>query len=52
MCLTSDVVEDVEHFLLLCPSFDVQRGDLLAGVLALVRPFGHSNPSNEVLGQL
>ena len=29
-------------------SFDIQRRDLLAGVLALVRPFGLSNPSNEV----
>ena len=29
-----------------------QRRDLLAGVLALVRPFGPTNPSNEVLTQL
>ena len=33
-------------------SFDIQRRDLLAKVLALVRPFGLSNPSNEVLTQL
>ena len=38
--------------LLLCPSFDTQRRDLLAGVLALIRPFGLTNPSNEVLTQL
>ena len=35
-----------------CPSFDIQRQNLLAGVLALVRPFGITNPSNEVLTQL
>ena len=40
------------HFLLLCPSFDIQRRDLLAGVLALVKPFGITNPSTEVLTQL
>ena len=34
------------------PSFEIQRRDLLAGVLALVRPFGLSNPSNEVLMRL
>ena len=44
-------VSNWKHFLLLCPSFDTQR-DLLAGVLALVRPFGLSIPSNEVLTQL
>ena len=52
MCLSNDGIEDMEHFLLLCPSFDTQRRDLLAGVLALVRPFGLTNPSNEVLTQL
>ena len=52
LCLTSDDIEDTEQFLLLCPSFDIQRGDLLAGVLALVRPFGDGNPSNEVPTQL
>ena len=34
---TSDVIEDTEHFLLLCPSFPVQRRDLLAGVVKLLR---------------
>ena len=39
-------------FVINCPSFDTQRRDLLAGVLALIRPFGLTNPSNEVLTQL
>ena len=52
MCISNDGIEDTEHFLLLCPSFDTQRRDLLAGVLTLVQPFGFSNPSNEVLTQL
>ena len=51
MCPTNDGIEDTEHFLLLCPSFDMQRRDLLAGVLAILRPFGHNNLSNEVLMQ-
>ena len=52
MCPTNDGIEDTEHFLLLCPSFDAQRRDLLAGVFDLVRPFGYNNLSNEVLMQL
>ena len=52
MCISNDGIEDTEHFLLLCPSLDIQRRDLLAGVLALVRPFALSNPSNEILTQL
>ena len=39
MCPTNDGIEDTEHFLLLCPSFGVQRRDLLAEVSQLVRPF-------------
>ena len=31
MCPTNDGVEDTEHFLLHCPSFDEERRDLLAG---------------------
>ena len=49
MCPTNDGIEDTEHFLLLCPTFDVPRRDLLAGVSALLRPLGHTNPSNEFL---
>ena len=30
----------------------MQDANLLAGVLALIRPFGLTNPSNEVLTQL
>ena len=39
--------EDAEH-LLLCPSFDTQRRDLLAGVSKLLRPFVQMNtlPNN------
>ena len=45
MCRSNDGIEDTEHFLLLCPSFDLQRRDLLAGVLAILRPFGYNNLS-------
>ena len=38
MCPTSDGIEDTDHFLLLCPSFDVQRQDLLAGIAELLQP--------------
>ena len=34
-----ECIEDTEHFLLLCQSFDIQRQDLLAGVSELLRPF-------------
>ena len=46
---SNDGIEDTEHFLLLCPSFAVPRRDLLAGLLALLRPYGYVNNSNEVL---
>ena len=39
MCPKSDGIEDTEHFLLLCPSVDVQRQDLLAEMVELLRPF-------------
>ena len=52
MCPTNDGIEDTEHFLLLCPCFDVQRQDLLAGIYALVRPLGYVNLANEDLLQL
>ena len=53
MCPTNDGIEDTEHFLLLCPSFDVQRRDLLAGVAELLRPLVQiTNPSNDALTQL
>ena len=53
MCPTSDGIEDTEHFLLLCPSFDVQRQDLLAGIVELLRPFALiTNLSNDALKKL
>ena len=46
-------IEDTEHFLLLCPSFDLQRRDLLAGIVELLRPFVQiTNLSNDALIQL
>ena len=53
MCPTSDGIEDMEHFLLLCPSSDVQRQDLLAGMVELLRPFVQIiDLSNDALTQL
>ena len=45
MCPTNDGVENTEHLLLLCPSFAVQRQNLLAEILPLLRPFGYANLS-------
>ena len=39
MCPTNDGIEDTEHFLLLCPSFDNQRQQLLASISVAVRPY-------------
>ena len=53
MCPTSDGIEDAEHFLLLYPSFDVQRQDLLAGIAELLRPVVQiADLSNDALTQL
>ena len=53
MCPTSDGIEDTEHFLLLCPSFDAQRQDLLAGIVELLRPVVQiADLSNDALTQL
>ena len=50
---TSDGIEDTEHFLLLCPSFDVQRQDFLAGIAELLRPVKQiADLSNDALTQL
>ena len=48
---SNDGIESTKHFLLLCPSFEVQRRNLLAGVLAVLRPFGYIDLSNKVLTQ-
>ena len=53
MYLTSDDIEDMEHFLLLCPSFDVQRRGLSATTIELVGPFIQiTDLSNDSLLQL
>ncbi len=52
MCPSNDGIEDTEHFLLRCPSFGVQRADLLAGISILIRPFGYANVANETLLQI
>ena len=53
MCPTSDGIEDTGHFLLLCPSFDVQRQNLLAGIVELLRPVVQiADLSNDALTQL
>ena len=52
MCATNDGIEDTEHFLLLCPCFDVHRRDLLAGIFALLRPLEYVDLANECLLQL
>ena len=51
MCPMNDGIDDTEHFLLLCPSFDIRRRDLLAGVSELLRPFSQINslPNNVVI---
>ena len=53
MCPTSDGIEDTEHFLLLYPTFDVQRRYLLTGIAELLRPSVEiANISNDALAQL
>ena len=52
MCPSNDGIETTEHFLLLCPSFEVEHQDLLARVFELIRPYGYIDLSNEVLMQL
>ena len=53
MCPTNDGIEDTEHFLLLCSSFDVQRPHLLAGVSVLLQQFVEINSlPNDVLVQI
>ena len=52
MCPSNDGIQSTEDFLMLCPSFEAQCRNLLAGDFALLRPFGYINLSNEVLTQL
>ena len=52
MCPMNDGIEDTEQFLLSCPSFEIPRRYLLAGFLALLQPFGYTNPPNNVPMQI
>ena len=53
MCPTNDGIEDTEHFLLHCPSFNIQRRHLLPGVSVVLQPFVQINTlSNNVSVQL
>ena len=50
LCPANDGVEDTEHFLLLCHSYNGPRSDLLNSVNAILLPHGLlSSLSNEVL---
>ena len=49
LCPANDGVEDTEHFLLLCHSYNELRFDLLNSVNAILLPHGFSSLSNEVL---
>ena len=49
---TSYPLPRLAHFLLLCPSFAVERRNILATVFKLMQPFGYTDLSNEVLTQL
>ena len=54
MCPMRDGIADTAHFLLLRPSFNTQRQDLLAGVSELLRPFVQINslPNNVLVEYL
>ena len=52
MCPSNDCIKNEEHFLLLCPSFDTQRRNLLDRTLPLIRPLGITSPSNELLSHI
>ena len=52
MCPTNNGVEDAEHFLLHCPSFDEERRDLLTGDFSLLQSYGYIDPSNKFLIEL
>ena len=52
MCPTKEGIGGTEHFLLHVSSFYKEQCDLLAGVFALLQPFGYINPSCKVLVEL
>ena len=49
LCPVNDGVEDTEHFLLLCHSYNGPRSDLLNSANAILLSHGFSSLSNEVL---
>jgi len=50
--LINDGIEDMEHFLMLCRTYDIPRTDLLDSVNAMLRPHGLSNNPNKELLQI
>ena len=53
MCPTSDGIENTEHFCCSALHFDVQRQDLLGGIVELLRPVAQiADLCNEALTQL
>ena len=52
MCPANDGVEDTEHYLLLCKSYEEPRRELLNGLNAILPPCDISNLSNELLIEL
>ena len=51
MCLANEGIEDTEHFLLLCHSFDNNRGSLLSGVNEIFKAVGNIVGPNQSLLQ-
>ena len=49
MCPANDGVDDTEHYLLLCQSYEEPRRDVLNGVNAILPPNDFSKLSNEVI---
>ena len=53
MCPLNDAIEDTVHTLMLCPSFDLQRRDILTGTVESLRSFVQiTNLSNDAFTQL
>ena len=52
VCPNNDRIETTEHFLLLCPAFEIERRNLLARIFELVQSLGYNDLSNEVLIEL
>ena len=52
MCPSNDGVEDTEHFLLHCHSYDAYRTDLLDSVNSTLQPYDLPNLSNALMLKL